>query len=125
MKGDRRHTVVVVAELDELVLEGCEDGVEGVKRGLLRGVCLVQLYGFFGCHGGEVDIVDEVALFSVVSCAGALRFSRMLIKFRPSARHRPVNEGPRPAGSPRVMPLLCAVQGHTSMRGASQPPAAR
>jgi hypothetical protein len=67
MKGHWWHTVVVVAELDELVLEGCENGVEGVEGGLLWGVRLVQLYGLLSRHDGKVDVGEKVALLGVVA----------------------------------------------------------
>jgi hypothetical protein len=42
---------MVAAELDKLVLEGLQNGIEGVNRGLVRLVRGVELYCFFCRHG--------------------------------------------------------------------------
>jgi hypothetical protein len=43
---------VVATELDELVFKRREDRIKGVAGGLLRGMSLIELDGFFGRHAG-------------------------------------------------------------------------
>jgi len=57
-EGRGKHTVVIAAELDEIMLQCGENRVEGVEGGLLRCVSLVELDGFLGRHlvGVSVDV---------------------------------------------------------------------
>jgi hypothetical protein len=62
---------MVAAELDKLVLEGLQNRIEGVDRGLKRLVCGVELYCFFCRHGCLLftsptrDLVGLICLFGV------------------------------------------------------------
>jgi hypothetical protein len=45
-----RHTVMIAAELHQLILQCLQDGVDSINRCLVWCMLLAELYGLFGCH---------------------------------------------------------------------------